>query len=277
MPHRRSESPRPFYEDWPYQLQEAAQAFWHWHLSLAHAQPPTPNGTPDSRAAFFEAEQERARAGEPVRMIPDDVCQVAYRACERFALSTDLLALQVAAARRLEGRVRFETTSELNSFVQQWAVPLGRLLAGLADADHKWALPKVDELARGFFFVGRLMHLARDLEQDRLFIALEDLEQADVTVDQLRDGRVDERMRRLLWKQSIRARDALAQGQDLIRDLPRRYRWALTRWWLGALEMLDLIERRDYDVWSRPPELSWFRKAQVYLQSVLGRAATHSR
>jgi len=34
------------------------------------------------------------------------------------------------------------------------------LLAGLADATHTWQIRPVDELARGFFFVGRLMTLA---------------------------------------------------------------------------------------------------------------------
>lgn len=269
--------PRPLYSGWSSSLSEAAQAFWHWHLSLADAAPVTPNGQDTKMADFFDEERRRAQSGEPMRLLRKPVWEAAYAACERHDLSRNLLAVQVDGARRLQGRVRFADTPDLDGFLQRWAVPLARLLAGLLGFDRKWNLVHVDELGRGFFFVGRLMQLPEDLDADRLFIPEADLEQTGVTLDQLREGRVDENMRKLLWKQSIRARDAMGQGQGLIRDLPLRYRLLLKRWWIAALEMLKEIERRDYDVWTETPELSWLRRAQVNLLTVFGKAATRSR
>lgn len=226
---------------------------------------------------FFDEERARAHSGEPLRLIQKPVWEAAYAACERHELSRELLAAQIDGARRLQGRVRFLDTPDLDGFLEDWAVPFARLLAGLLGFDRRWDRVHVDELGRGFFFVGRIMELPADLEDDRLFIPEADLDQTGVTVGQLKKGDIDENMRKLLWKQSIRARDAMGQGQGLIRDLPLRYRFLLKRWWIGALEMLNEIERRDYDVWTEPPELSWVRRAQVNLLTVFGKAATRSR
>lgn len=273
MAHRWSELPRPFYNDWSRQLKRDGQALWAWHLGLLEVQSIGPNGTHEAYEGTFEEDQERALHGEPIRLLREPVWRAAYRACEAHELSRKLLADQIGAAKALLGPVRFDDQQSLETFVRRWAVSHTRLLAGLADAAHTWQLRPVDELARGFFFVGRLITLPDDLERDQLFIPLDDLEQTGVTVEQLRAGAVDEGMRRLLWKQSIRARDALAQGQSLIRDLSFRYRYALKRWWHGALETLNVIERRDFDVWSGPPALSLFRRVQVHLQALFGKAA----
>jgi phytoene synthase len=274
MSHPWSELPRPFYNDWPRGLKAAGKALWMWHIGLLEVQPPSQNGSNTAHGDLFRTDQQRALHGEPLQLLREPVWKNAYRACETHELSLKLLSDQVGAAETLRGPVRFEDVQALNTFIRRWAVAHTRLLAGLAGANNTWQLRVVDELGRGFFFVGRLMTLAEDMARDQLFIPLTDVEQAGVSVKQLRAGEVDENVRRLLWKQSIRARDALGQGQELIRDLTRRRRrFALKRWWHGALEMLNEIERRDYDVWSEPLKLSLFRRMQINLQAVFGKAA----
>lgn len=276
MSHRWSDLPRPFYTDWPRGRREAAQALWHWHLSLLDVLPPSQNGAGTAYGELFADDQQRALHGEPLRLLREPVWRAAYAACDEHDLSVKLLSDQVGAAQTLMGAVRFETTAALNTFVRRWAAAHARLLAALAGADHTWQIQPVEELGRGFFFVGRLMTLAEDVRHDQVFIPLTDLEQAGVALEQLRAGEIDENMRRLLWKQSIRARDALGQGQSLLRDLPRLQRLRAKRWWHGALEMLNEIERRDYDVWGTRPELSLVRRMQVNLQALFGKAAARS-
>jgi phytoene synthase len=272
--HTPASLPRPFYSDWPPSAREAAQTLWQWHGALVRPQTIGTNGTSTSVDVFFAEEQRRAAAGEPMRMVRERVWQRAYRVCEEYDLNRAWLAEQVGAAQRLQSNVRFETNAELKAFVQSWAIPHGRLLGGLAEADNTWQVRYLDELARAFFHLGRLLTLPHDLKNGRLFLPLEDLRRNEVPLKQLRAGGVTEGVRRLLWKESIRVRDALAQGQPLLKELGLWHRMMLKRWWLGALEMLQEIERRDYDLWSRPPTLSIFRRAQVYLQTLFGRAAT---
>ncbi len=266
--------PRPFYgRPWPRRLRDDARALWDWHAALARADVPALDGR--DLTAFFEAERESAEAGEPLRSMPEETARRAYRACADHELPHELLVVQILPARRLkEPPLRFATAAELDGFIRNWATPLATLLARLAGAGHSWQERSLHELTRGFFLTGRLVRLPQDLAHDRLFIPETDLEQTGVAVEQLRRGEVDEHLRRLFWKQAVRIRDALAQGQALTGELPRRYASALKRYWLGALDVLDEIERRDYDLWSRPIRLSGFRRLQVRLQAFFGRAAS---
>lgn len=269
---RLSHLPRPFYDQWSRSRRPAAHALWAWHSALADPQPPGTNGTADAVAAFFDEEYKRAEAGKPLRLLREEVWSTAYAACENHGLDRSLLAAQVDAARVLCGETRFETSSALKTFVGRWAVPHGRLLARLAGIDLSVQLRYADELTRGFFHLGRLLALPRDVKQGRLFIPLDALEQKGITVEQLRDGSVDDALQGLLWRESVRIRDALAQGRPLIANLSLRHRFALKRFWIGALELLKELERREYDLWSRSLDLGGFRRAQVYVQTIFGRA-----
>jgi 15-cis-phytoene synthase len=268
--------PRPFFEDgWPRASQEAARACWAWHLALRHARVPGLDGS--DLAAFLESEALRVESGEPTSLVAEPVWSAAHQACGRQGLPRTLLAEQVRAVDGLRGRVRFRTGADLDAFVTRWAGSHARMLAHLADAAHSWQVRYVDELARGFFVVGRLIELKADLGRDRLYIPEADLEQAGVSFEQLVKGGVDESVRKLLWKQVIRARDAFAHGMPLVNEIAPRFGRALKRWWLGGLEMLNEIERRDYDVWSRPVTLSPFHRIQVNIHAKFARATFRNR
>jgi 15-cis-phytoene synthase len=266
--------PRPFYSEWPRSKAKAAKALWGWHSALSRPQPVGGDGTVSSVEAYFSDERERTENTEPLRMVREGIWRAAYKAVDTHGLDVSLLAEQVYAAQYLQGSVRFSSTTDLEAFVRSWAVPHARLLANLAGVKHDWQISHVDELARGFFFLARLATLPHDLENGQLFIPISDLKQNDVSVSMLRDGEVSAGVRRLFWKHSIRIRDAFGQGQPLMKDLDFRYRIALKRWWHGALELLNEIERRGFDIWSEPIVLSPYRKLQVYVMIVFGRATT---
>ena len=275
----KTDLPRPFYRlPWPQPKREAARAIWHFHTALTDPRAPRLDG--DDLTAYFEAEKASAAAADPLEVVPEAVWGAAYDACDAHDLPPALLARQVGAARRLkQERVRFAATPDLDAFLRHWARPHGMLLARLAGAGHSWQERPVFELARGFFLTGRLLRLPRDLRDGRLFFPTEDLRQYGVAEATLREGPPEgeeppEDVRRLLWKQNVRARDALAQGQKAMgSELPRRYAWGLRACWHGALDVLGQLENRSHDVWHGPPiQLSWWRRAQVYVQALLGRS-----
>jgi len=266
--------PRPFYNQWAWSRRPAAHALWEWHAGLADPHPEEGHGPETRPDGFFDAERARAEQGKAMRLLSESVAEAAYEACAEYGLNRDFLGAQVEAARWLCGETRFETTAALKDFSGLWAVSHARLLAGLAGIDMSVHLRYVDELARGFFHLARLLRLPTDVREGRLFIPMDTLQQRDVTVEQLREGRVDEDLQGLLWKESVRVRDALAQGRPLISALSLRHRFALKRFWIGALELLNDLERREYDLWGDPPRLSAFRRVQVYLQTLLGRSVS---
>ncbi|MGI9174097.1 MAG: phytoene/squalene synthase family protein [Rhodothermales bacterium] len=272
-----SDVPRPFYSDpWRSTTRPAAEALWRWHLAWKQAAEQAAKGAADVQAPFRHARDYVAN-GEAVEVVPADVQEAAYAACRAHRIPLDVLADQAAAAAHFTGPIRFADRETFQTFIEQWAMPLGEALVRLAGSRGSWQIGQAREAARGFFLTGRLAELPRDLEKDRLFIPQSDLDLAGVSVDQLRAGEVDGAMQKLLWKQVVRARDAFAQGQPLVHELPRRYAHALKRWLLGGLEWLSEIERRGYDVWASPISLSPFRKAQVRFQAQFGRATFRKR
>lgn len=268
--------PKPFLDDgWPRSVLPHARALWDFHTALVDVRAPEL----DSRdmEAFFEAERESVLSGGSLRSVPADVTKLAYEAVEAHAVPRALLGRQVMAARHFKGSIRFSSGREVGEFVANWANAHGRALAHLAGVSGSWQMPYVDEFSTAFFWVGRLVTLRRDLEHDWLFIPESDLQQAGVTVEDLRRGEVTEPVRRLLWKQTIRAKDSFAQSEQLVLDLPRKYRNAVKRWWIGGLEVINEIGRRDYDVWSEPIDLSRFYRLQVRLQARFGRTTFRSK
>lgn len=268
MEENAPDLPRPFYDEWSRRHRPAAHALWHWHGALT--EPTVPSGA--SIDPFFDEERRRAEAGEPLRLMPEETWVDAYEACESHRLNYDWLGAQVEAARLFSGETRFDQADELETFVRLWALPHARLLAGLADLTNSVQIGWVDELARGFFHLAHLVSLPADLEKDRLFLPLEELRQYDVSVDQLRSGPATQSVQRLLWKQSVRVRDALQRGRSLVNDLPFRQRYALRWYWHGALAMIDELDRRDFDLWSEPVTLPFLRRAEVYLLMIFGQS-----
>ncbi len=268
----KNQIPQPFNETvWTKALRPAAQALWQWHRYLA--EPVVYRRGEADWSAFFEEESVRAAAGQTLRILPQPVVEAAYETCRAHNLPRALLADQVNASAGFLTAMRFETYAALQAFIQPWAGSQGRLLARLAGHKRSWQLPLVDELTRAFFLTGRLAHLPDDLARDRLYIPLDEMRYAGVSLDQLRAGEVDEAMRRLFWKQIVRVRDAFAKGQSLARDLPRWQRWVFKRWWLGGLELVNEIERRDYDVWSQPLTVSSVQRFRVRMQALAGRTS----
>ncbi len=266
--------PRPFRPSaFPRAKREAAGALWRWHTALLGAKHPALDG--DDLTAYFEAEREKVAAGEVPELVSERTWRAARRACDAHELRRDDLAAQIRGARVLtEPPVLFATDAELTGFLRTWVTPHALLLAKLAGAGHSWQERPVHGLARGFFLTARLAKLPRDVQHDRFFLPTDEMEQAGVTRDQLRRGALDEALRRLLWKQTVRIRDALAQGVMLTKELPRRYRNELKRSWTGALEVLRQVEKRDYDVWTRPVDLAWRQRVQIQLQAFFGNAAS---
>lgn len=268
--------PIPFYHDgWPRGKKESAEALWDFHRGLVHADAPSLDGS--DLEAYFESESDRARAGEMLHALPDETMRRVYDTVDAFDLPVNLLTRQIVAAKTFKESIRFADSRAAAAFITDWAHAHGRSLSHLAGVTGTWQLRYIDEFSSGFFWVGRLVTLKADLERDWLFIPQTDLHRAEVTIDDLRNGRMTEGVRRLLWKQTIRAKDAFAQSEQLVLDLPRRYSNAVKRWWIGGLEVLNEIARRDYDVWSKPVTLSRFHRMQVRFQARFGRTTFRSR
>ena len=264
---------RPFKDvSWPKEKAEAAAVMWEWRDQLSALSAYENHGQNE-----YEKEAERIEKGESPLHIPAALADRMRVASRRHDLPMEWFLAPLRIVHRFNGSLRLADATALKTFLSAWAIPHANLLAKLAGVAHSWQLKQVAELATAFFLTDRLIRLPQDLGEDRLFIPESDLEQAGVTREMLAQRGADPAIKKMLWKQVVRIRDAYAQGQPLVFDLERRYRRPFKRNWLTGLELINEVERRKYDVWSAPIQLSGVQRFQVQVLSWIGKGAGRAR
>jgi len=141
----------------------------------------------------------------------------------------------------------------------------------------RWDVLESHAIALGtaFQLTNFLRDVADDLRRGRVYLPQESLDRFGVDRDRLARGRVDEAIRNLLAWEIERARALYAEarpGLDLVHPSSQPcLRAAFTLY----AEILDEIERADYDVFSRRVQVGLGRRAQVGLAEL--RAAWPAR
>ncbi len=190
-----------------------------------------------------------------------------------YRLKEEWLVDQLKNAPLFVGPLTVADAAALRLTVQQIAGGHSQLLVRMAEADGSWQRPAVEALTEAYFLLERFVRLKKDVQAERIWIPQIDLDQYQVGLEQLKNGPIDEKMRRLLWKQGVRIREAFARALPLAAELPKRFKRPFKRTWIGGLRLIDEIERREYDVWTESVTLSSLQTRQVILQSWL-RSAT---
>jgi phytoene synthase len=139
---------------------------------------------------------------------------------------------------------------------------------------HIWGFTdeKAKEYAEKAGIAFQLTNILRDLGEDaargRIYLPSEDLTQFDYSAGKLARGERDEQFRSLMRFQVVRARGYYDLSQPLSSLLPSAGRavfLVMTRTYGG---LLDAIESRDYDVFSRRVTLSQWRKLRLVVQAL---------
>ena len=266
MPSELGDVPIPFRaRDLPRAVRDDARALWDWfdvsaslHDPLVWVRTIETGGVPEAHFTTWGH---------------------AVDACRSAGLDRDLLLSRPKAAARLlhaSGPV-FDDGADLDRFASGWCGDHARLLAALAGLKGSWQLRMAEELARGFFLTGSVIGAPKDLATGRILFPRADLDRFGVTAAELLAGSYGPGVRRLLWKQAVRARDALARGRELIEEMPFLMAWRARRYWFGALELLVRAEKTGWDVWSRPQRITPFFRFRVDLMSVAGRTVFRGR
>jgi 15-cis-phytoene synthase len=145
-------------------------------------------------------------------------------------------------------------------------------ILGRADESVPWDKLEMHAIDLGYAFqlTNFIRDVAEDLRRGRVYLPQECLDQFGVDRDRLRRGRVDEPIRNLLAWEIERARALYRRaepGIDLVHPTSREcLRTALTLY----EEILDEIERADYDVFSRRVTVGLARRGVVGLSGLRG-------
>jgi len=164
---------------------------------------------------------------------------------------------------------RIETFDQLYHYCYQVASVVGLTIVHIFGFDTPRALPLAEKCGVAFQLTNILRDIREDAERDRIYLPAEDLRQFGVAADDLRAGHRTEAFFRLMRFEAARARAYYTESQpllDLIHPRSRPSLWALITIYSNLLER---IERTNYDVFSHRVRLSAMEKSWIVLRALV--------
>ncbi|MBI4417389.1 MAG: squalene synthase HpnC [Ignavibacteriales bacterium] len=164
---------------------------------------------------------------------------------------------------------RYEVFNDVLAYCTNSANPVGRLVLLLFGYVDKHLAILSDHICTALQLTNFWQDLSVDLAKDRIYLPLEDLRRFGVTVEELRSRKASEAFRHLMEFEVERTASLFEQGKPLLREVGKDLRLQLRMTWLGGMEILSKIRRRDFDVLSHRPVLSGLDNARLVLKAIV--------
>jgi squalene synthase HpnC len=175
----------------------------------------------------------------------------------------------ITAFRQDQVKTRYETFDEVLGYCRFSANPVGRLVlyvCGYRDPEHQ----RLSDLTCTALQLANFWQdVARDYKTGRIYIPHDAMSRHSYSESDLAAGRYDERFAGLLRELVERTRDLFEQGLPLTSLVDNRLALDIELFSRGGMEILRLIERRNYNVLERRPFLDSADKALLIAATLL--------
>ncbi len=205
----------------------------------------------------WEQRLEALFAGHP----QDDLDVALVDTLQHFPLDIQPFRDMIAGQRMDLYRCRYETFEELNLYCYRVAGTVGLMstaVMGVNDTPRTAPWDRAEELSNpieeavALGVANQLTNILRDVGEDarrgRIYLPLEDLALFNYTEEDLFKGVVDDRWQALMRFQIQRARKFYTTAEQGIRALNEDARWPVWSALMLYQQILDVIERNQYDV-----------------------------
>ena len=209
---------------------------------------------------LWEQQLESVFAGQPF----EDLDVALSDTIQRFPLEIQPFRDMIAGQRMDLYRSRYETFEELNLYCYRVAGTVGLMSTAVMGVDAgnntaSWnqhqplCVPTEQAIALGI--ANQLTNILRDVGEDarrgRVYLPLEDLAKFNYTEQDLFNGVVDDRWRELMRFQIQRTRQVYVDAEKGIGALCPDARWPVWAALMIYSQILDVIERNQYDVFQK--------------------------
>jgi len=185
---------------------------------------------------------------------------------ERFDIPTHALSALVDGGLQDTEQVRYASFDELRGYCEKVAGAVGVACVAVYGSDDA-------ERARTLGIALQLINIMRDVAEDwqlgRVYLPQDELEQHDVSEDDIAHGRVTPAWRSLMSFQAARARTQLAEGLKLLDTLDRRSALCVSTFAGLYSGQLDRIEANGFDVFGPSCRLSTPAKLAVVARGLV--------
>jgi squalene synthase HpnC len=190
------------------------------------------------------------------------------RAC---SIPKEPFADLLTAFRQDQTVARYANMDEVLHYCRYSANPVGRLVLYACGYTDEQRFRLSDATCSALQLANFWQDVRVDFAKDRVYIPQDDMQRFGVTDSTIEQGIATAAFRALLKHQVEFARDLFRQGLPLINMVHRDLALDLDLFSRGGLEILNAIERQDYDVLSARPAISKRTKLQLALRAVSGK------
>ncbi len=166
---------------------------------------------------------------------------------------------------------RFETFDDLLGYCRYSANPVGHLvlyLCGYSDAERQQLS---DYTCTALQLANFWQDVLVDYGKGRIYLPLEDLRRFGVSGEDIAQRRATPQFVDLMKFEVKRARECFALGLPLVKTVNHELAVDLELFSRGGQEILNAIERQDFDVLRSRPAISKSRKLMLVLRAAAGK------
>jgi squalene synthase HpnC len=188
---------------------------------------------------------------------------------ERFQIPVELLQNLLSAFRADVTVKRYETFEDVLGYCQNSANPIGRIVLMLFNYRGETMMQYSDSICTALQLTNFWQDVSVDLQKDRVYIPLEDLEEFDYSERDLFERKLNDNFRNLMAFEVQRTAELFVEGKPLLSKVDKDISRELKLTWNGGTGILQKIHKQEYDVLTKRPKLSTFDKLGLLFHSFL--------
>jgi squalene synthase HpnC len=185
-----------------------------------------------------------------------------------FDIRRQPLADLLVAFRRDQTQKRYETMSDLLTYCEHSANPVGRIVLALGRALDNENVHLSDRICTGLQLANFCQDVRRDYESGRIYLPLEWCRRYGWSEEKFAAGRCDDDFRQLLQELVDQADRLLISGRPLVQRVSPDLRLPVRVFVAGGRAILAAIRSARYDVWTRRPTVSRWTKMRLLASSL---------
>ena len=163
----------------------------------------------------------------------------------------------------------YETFEDLYKYCFNVASAVGLVCLQIFGFSDERAKKYAEQCGIAFQLTNILRDVKEDAESGRIYLPIEDLRKFDYTPEELRQGVVDERFRKLMRFEAERAREYYVGGTQsllpLMEESSQPALWAMIKIYE---RILDRIVEQRFDVFRKPIRLASTEKISIALKAL---------
>lgn len=192
-----------------------------------------------------------------------------HETVQRLNIPIEPLRDLLAAFKRDVTQNRYKTFDEVLSYCKCSANPVGRLVLMVFGYRDEKLFELSDNICTALQLTNFWQDVAVDLQKDRLYIPLEDIQKFGYSVEYWSNRVVDDRFRQLMKFEVDRTREMFYSGAELPSLVERDLQLELNLVWFGGMTILKKLDRIRYDVFHQRPTLTVKDKLWILVKGML--------